>query len=576
MSSRRTRDDWRQWHRSSHRNGQAGTAGQPPRNGHDTLPNGHDTFTPLRGDGREPPEPLPYDPYCEQHVLGTLLADNRTYSRVAAFLRPTHFGNGLHRRIYEAIAAQIESGAVANPITIRHFLEGDPALIEAGKPARRYLVELVGAAMDDISAEDYARIVVELWRDREADIAYEDYRAARRHRTPGIGAGEYLARAHSRLDEILHDGPDLHPTSPTSWTGRPVPQREWIVPDWIPLRRATGLYGAPGAGKSLSMQMLATATALDPVKFPNASWLGLPVRQCRSVLFYCEDDEDEMHYRQEQINRRYGCTYNDLRDMLPVPLLGRDGTLMTFDRDGRGLVTPLFYGLRSIIKKHRAQLVILDTLSDVFGGNEINRSHARQFVQQVPARLGRDCNCGAVCCAHPSLTGINSKSGNSGSTGWPGAFRSHLYLHPLDVEPDGIADIDERILTRKKSNWARAGETIEMHWKDGVLIHKPQPTGILAAIGRRHAERVFLELLDERCQQQRWVSANEAARNYAPRVFGEYPKDKRDGFREKDFKQAMEWLLRGPKPLIVIEEYGRPSRLSARLVRALTPTRDTP
>jgi hypothetical protein len=95
-----------------------------------------------------------------------------------------------------------------------------------------------------------------------------------------------------------------------------VPQREWMVPDWIPLRRATGLYGAPGAGKTSLMQMLVTAAALDPVRFPNATWLGLPVRKCRSVLFFCEDDEDEMHYRQEQINRLYGCTYDDLGEML--------------------------------------------------------------------------------------------------------------------------------------------------------------------------------------------------------------------------------------------------------------------
>ena len=107
-------------------------------------------------------------------MLGTLLADNKTYSRVAAFLRPTHFGNGLHSRTYEAIAAQIESGAVSNPITIKHFLEDDPALIEAGKPARQYLVELVAAAMDDISAEDYARIVVELYGLRT--VAADDLR----------------------------------------------------------------------------------------------------------------------------------------------------------------------------------------------------------------------------------------------------------------------------------------------------------------------------------------------------------------------------------------------------------------
>src|SRR4029077_20117373 len=142
---------------------------------------------------------------------------------------------------------------------------------------------------------------------------------------------------------------DLVPIVPTRWTGCPVPQREWIVQDWIPLCRAIVLYGAPGACKSTLMQMLCTSTALA-----QQTWLGLPVRHCRSVLFYCEDDEDEMHSRQGEINRDYGCTYDDLGDMLCLPLLGRDGTLMTFDRDGRGVATPLFYKVRSVIKKHHA------------------------------------------------------------------------------------------------------------------------------------------------------------------------------------------------------------------------------
>src|SRR5580700_8642328 len=35
------------------------------------------------------------------------------------------------------------------------------------------------------------------------------------------------------------------------------------------------------------------------------------------------------------------------------------------------------------------------------------------------------------------------------------------------------------ILTRKKSNWAKTGETIEMHWKDGVLVADQSPGGII-------------------------------------------------------------------------------------------------
>jgi len=183
--------------------------------------------------------------------------------------------------IYTAIATKIERGEVANPVTLSGSFEA------------RYLAQLAAAGcFDAVGAEDYARAVVALAHEREADALWEDYRAERRHEGPGFGTSDRLAYMHSRLEEILHDGPELQPINLASWTGRPMPQREWIVADWIPLRRATGLYGAPGAGKSLLMQMLCTAAALD------AKWLGLPVRKCRSVLLYCEDDEEEMVYRQ--------------------------------------------------------------------------------------------------------------------------------------------------------------------------------------------------------------------------------------------------------------------------------------
>jgi len=73
---------------------------------------------------------------------------------------------------------------------------------------------------------------------------------------------------------------------PRTLEGLPVPVREFIVTPWVPKRRTTGLYGIGGAGKSTLMQMLCTSCALDPIKFPHANWLGLPVRHCRSVLLF--------------------------------------------------------------------------------------------------------------------------------------------------------------------------------------------------------------------------------------------------------------------------------------------------
>jgi RecA-family ATPase len=96
-----------------------------------------------------------------------------------------------------------------------------------------------------------------------------------------------------------------------SLQGVPVPERQWLVPDWIPMARATSLYGSGGEGKTLLAQMLATSCAI------GALWLGLRVRRCNSVLHFCGDDLDEMHRRQEDINNHYACTFASLRASQP-------------------------------------------------------------------------------------------------------------------------------------------------------------------------------------------------------------------------------------------------------------------
>jgi RecA-family ATPase len=177
-------------------------------------------------------------------------------------------------------------------------------------------------------------------------------------------------------------GDELIGINPCFLEGRPVPARRFIVTPWFPIRRATGLYGTGGAGKTTLMQMLCTSTALDPAKFPHANWLGLRVRHCRSVLLFCEDDLDEMHARQQDINRIYGCGFSDLEAMLWLPRLGDDSTLMVFE-DSRPHRTAFFHELLTLTKQHGAELAVWDTLTDVFAGSEVDRGQARRFVQEA-------------------------------------------------------------------------------------------------------------------------------------------------------------------------------------------------
>jgi RecA-family ATPase len=156
--------------------------------------------------------------------------------------------------------------------------------------------------------------------------------------------------------------------------------------------------------------------------------------------------------------------------------------------------------------------------------------------------MAREIDGSVICCAHPSLSGINSGTGSSGSTGWDGAFRSRLYMSSPKEDDSGEApDTDERVLTRVKANWAKIGETIPMRWRDGVFIVNQPAGGIIGSIERRTAERVFLDLRDEPAAQGRYVSHKSRASNYAPKLFAKHPN--RERFTSKDFERAMESLF---------------------------------
>src|SRR5262249_6638753 len=138
--------------------------------------------------------------------------------------------------------------------------------------------------------------------------------------------------------------------------------------------------------------------------------------------------------------------------------------------------------------------------------------------------LARELQGAVVALAHPSRAGMNSGSGESGSTAWIGTFRSQLYLATPrpDVEAEPV-DPDLRLLTKKKINAGRRGDEIELRWQGGVLI-PTQPTGIIDRIAMASkAERVFLNLLQSTYSMKRWTSPAKNSADYAPKLFAALP-----------------------------------------------------
>lgn len=94
---------------------------------------------------------------AERALLGVMLLDNRALDSVADFLRPEHFSDEAHGRIFDAIATVIEKGQVADPTTLAPFLEADAKLSALGGAG--YLGALLAEAVAPGNAAHYGRAI---------------------------------------------------------------------------------------------------------------------------------------------------------------------------------------------------------------------------------------------------------------------------------------------------------------------------------------------------------------------------------------------------------------------------------
>lgn len=263
-----------------------------------------------------------------------------------------------------------------------------------------------------------------------------------------------------------HD--DDGPFQASTLSGTP-PEREWLVPEWIPANTVSSIYGDGGVGKTLIAQQLLYAAAM------GGKWLGLDIPQCRSLGVFCEDDKDELHRRHDSIRQAMGITIgNPFDGAFLWPRVGFDNLLVTFDRESRPTMSPLFERTMKAVLDNKIGLLALDTAADLFGGNEVIRGQVNYFIKAVCGayiRRAKELGFGltVVILAHPSQAGRNSGTGESGSTGWSNAVRSRLYLTKPE---DGLPE--QRILTRKKSNYSAAGDDVklELMWFKGAIVRQ--------------------------------------------------------------------------------------------------------
>ena len=115
---------------------------------------------------------LPHNIEAEKALLGAIFANNRAYEMVSDYLNPGHFALAHHGRIYEACSKLIERGQIADSITLQRYFQQEESLGEIGGPA--YLDEITTSAVTVINAQEYGRIIYDLYLKRELINLGED------------------------------------------------------------------------------------------------------------------------------------------------------------------------------------------------------------------------------------------------------------------------------------------------------------------------------------------------------------------------------------------------------------------
>jgi RecA-family ATPase len=339
-----------------------------------------------------------------------------------------------------------------------------------------------------------------------------------------------------------------------SLADKDVPRRSWIVQDMIPDRTVTLVSGDGGVGKTLLLAQLAVAVVT------GGEWIGTCPVQGPVVFVSAEDDLDELHRRLAVIAHAKGLDLAALVDLHFVTLAGRDAVMGAPDgKSGIIKETPLWRELVAIVGRIRPRLVVLDTLADVFAGNEIARQEARQFIGLLRGMAITEETAVALL-AHPSLSGMASGSGTSGSTAWSNSVRSRLYLETIKDDDGKEIDADLRVLRVKKSNYGPTGSEIRLRWSNGCFVRETPVGGFDKLAADTKAERVFLDLLGKLSAQGRDVSSK-PSQSYAPAVFEKHPNA--EGIRKREFASAMERLLMADR--ISVETNGPASRRTSRL-----------
>jgi len=146
----------------------------------------------------------PHNIEAEQALLGALLVNNDAFYRVSDFLKPEHFHEAIHAKIYAVAGDMIRATKRATPITIKTFLPADEKIGDI--TVAQYLARLAAEATTIINAEDYGRSIYDLATRRSLITVGEDMVNIAYDAPVDMPPQQQIEDAERRLFELAETG----------------------------------------------------------------------------------------------------------------------------------------------------------------------------------------------------------------------------------------------------------------------------------------------------------------------------------------------------------------------------------
>lgn len=287
------------------------------------------------------------------------------------------------------------------------------------------------------------------------------------------------------------------------WIGHKPPELEWVVESLFPRKVATLLTSEGGAGKTMLEQTACMTIATGQELFGLRSMIG------NTAGLFAEDADEVLHGRHARICKELDIDETNLAGRCHIASwFGLDAVLW---RDSRP--TPFFAAFEAMLASvPDLAFVPIDNSALVYGGDESDRTEVTRFMAALNGLANRR-NVALVLSAHKSKSNDGTTlRATSGSTAWVNASR-----HVLQIEPQ--TDEAGPVLSIIKSNCAKPGESIQLGWRNGVLVPAAGQDGMVQRIDGSRIDRAIFETVREGWQRKTpYSSSRQASDRYLPRL----------------------------------------------------------